>query len=228
MLARSLIGDGGGNMKREIAGGDLLAQGKRIATLTTVGAGTITAAMIAAGILRRTGPVGGFTDTFATAQEILTALAGNNYAPDTIKGLTFEFLYINGVAQAMTAAGAAGITLGTLVDVASSAIRRYLFTILNATPPSTQVAATTSANAILTLAVPVAMGTITPGQVVSGTGITAGSLVAGVTIGDATNRNNLSKITAVTMDQVGSGINAASSITFSPNVSIDGLYAGTA
>lgn len=228
MLARALVGDGGGNMERFAGPGDLNADGRRIATLTTVGAGTITAAMIAAGILRRTGPVGGVTDTTATAQQIITALAGNNYALSALQDLTFDFLYINGVAQAITFAAGAGVTLGTNVDVASSAVRRYLITVRNTTPAVTVVGDTAASSAIITLAVPQALGTITPGQVISGTGVTAGTRVAGLGIGDSTNRGSVDKIVTVTMDANSSGAATASSLSFLPNVLIEGLYAGTA
>jgi len=228
MLDRAVVAGPGNTANRVAGSGTLLASGKRIATLTTVGAGTITGAMIAAGVLRRTGPVGGFTDTFDTADNILLALAGNDYRANALQGVTFRFVYINGVAQAMTAAAGVGITLGTVVDTAASLVREYLLTINNSTPVSTQVCNTTNASGVVTLQTPVAAGTITPGQVVSGTGITAGSKVAGVTMGNATTKLDLDKITSITLDQVGASAQTGVSITFSPSITVDGLFAAAA
>lgn len=46
-------------------------------TLTTVGAGTLTAALLGGQIITRSGPTGAFADTFDTAALITAALSGN-------------------------------------------------------------------------------------------------------------------------------------------------------
>jgi hypothetical protein len=114
MLARPLGLDAG--ITRPFSDGDVMDSRDKIALLTTVGAGSITAAMISSSILSRTGPVGGFTDTVDTAQNIVNAFSGNTnsvisgvtfgnlFVPANVpqQGATWRWLYINGVAQALT------------------------------------------------------------------------------------------------------------------------------
>ena len=135
-IRNGLVATGG------VMSGDLMIGGESISAgaLTTVGAGTWLAAAIAAGIIRRTGPVGGYTDTTDTAANILTALAGNAQAADLAPGSSFRLLFINTVAFAFTFAAGAGVTVGTgTLDVAASLWREYLVTILNPTPCSAAV-----------------------------------------------------------------------------------------
>ena len=226
MLVAPVVGQGVSSA-RQAGPGDILGSGETIAALATAGAGTITAAMIAAGILNRTGPGGGYTDTTDTANAILLALAGNDPAMKIANGTTFRFIFRNTVAFAMTLAGGVGVLLGSSVNGTASLVREYLVSILNSTPAIILVANTTNANAIVTLQTPQPLGTITPGMLVVGTGITVGSRVAGVNIGDQTNRGGTDKIYTITLDQNGASVQTGVSLTFSPVVRFDGLREGT-
>lgn len=228
MLARGMV-TGGSVTGRQAGPGDVLASGESYATLTTAGAGTILGSMIAAGILHRTGPGGGYTDTTDTAENILRALAGNDYAVNVMPGTTFRFIFRNTVAFLMTFAAGLGVIAGTgTLNVTASLVREYLLEVLNSTPTFSTLCSTTGANAIVTLLTPAAMGSITPGQVVSGTGITAGSRVAGVTIGDSgTARGSVDKITAVTLDQNTASAQSSTNVTFSPCIRFNGLREST-
>lgn len=231
MLVRPRITDGG--MTREVLPGDVIAGGENIlaGSLTTVGAGTWTAAMIATGIIRRTGPVGGYTDTTDTASNIIKALAGNiganyqgnNPSPDVVPGSTFRMLFINTVAQALTWAAGEGVEAGTgTLTVAASLVREYLITVKNSTPRQALGCTNGAATPTVTFDTPQDMGTITPGMMVIGTNITAGSKVAGVTL------NGSGKISGVTLDQNVAGANATLvSLVFSPVVMFDGLRSST-
>jgi len=75
--------------------------------LTTVGAGTLLAALLSSGLLLRTGPTGAYADTIDTAAHIDTAF------PNLQVGDTFDVFYSNSVAFASTITVAAGITLQT-------------------------------------------------------------------------------------------------------------------
>lgn len=214
-------------------GGESLLAG----AIATVGAGTWTGAAIATGIINRTGPVGGYTDTTDSAQSILNALAGNSNGAEVVPGSTFRLLFVNTVAQAHTYAGGAGVQTGSgTVNTAASTWREYLFTVLNSTPSSVAQCNTTNASAVVTFVLPAGVValpynvsgnnplgvTITPGQTVSGTGITAGTTVLGVTQGQG-------GVTGVTLSANATATSAAGGVplTFTPTVKVDGLRSGT-
>lgn len=228
MLVRALMFNG--NMPQQTRPGDLIAGGESLTAgaLATAGAGTITAAMIATGIIRRTGPVGAYIDTTDTADNIIAALAGNNSAADVAPGTSFRMLFINTVAQAMTLAYGLGCEVGTgTVDVAASLVREYLVTIKNATRQVVLNCGTTNASKAVTFSFQAGtgqtvwpVGTVTPGMLMSGTGVTAGTKVAGVTYG-------VGGITGVTTDTNLTATNDPMALTFSPNIMFDGIRAGT-
>ena len=56
--------------------GDVIAAMPTAMALTTAGNGTVTAAMVAAGFIRRSGPSGAFTDTLPTSEQIAALLRG--------------------------------------------------------------------------------------------------------------------------------------------------------
>jgi hypothetical protein len=242
MLIRPVGYDGSG-LQRPILPGDLAAGGENILNggLATVGAGTWTAALIANGIIRRTGPVGGYTDTTDSAANIVAALAGNTPLADIVAGSSFRLLFINAVAQALTLAAGTGVVLGTgTTTVAASLWREYLFTILNPTPPVTLQATFGNASKVVTFVLPPNMLgfplgqaanpqgiTITPGMIVidntTAGNITATTKVVGITQGQ-------SGITGVTLDTNSGGASATlgDSLTFHPSILLDSLRSGTA
>lgn len=213
---------------RQVMPGDLIMGGENIlaGAITTAGDGTWTAAAIATGIIRRTGPVGAYTDTTDTATNIVAALAGNSQGADVVPGSTFRLIFQNTVAQALTFAAGTGVRSGTgTLTVAASLVREYLVTVLNSTPQQILNSSTTNASAVVTFnlapqqtALP--MGTVTPGMTVSGTGITAGTRVLGVTLG-------VGGITGVTLDANATATNSPVALTFLPTVQFDGIRSGT-
>lgn len=223
-----------GVISRKLMPGDLLAGGESISAgaLATVGAGTWTGALIATGIIRRTGPTAGYTDTTDTAANIIAALAGNAPSPDGMSGQTFRLRFLNTVAQAQTLAAGTGVVLGTgTLNVAASLWRDYLFTIVNASPPVTIPGTLVSASATVAFALPSGMlalpigpsplaDNITPGMGVNATsGVTAGTTVLGVTQGQG-------GITGIVMSATATA-SATIPLNFTPTVQIDSLGSGT-
>lgn len=235
MLVRPLGQRGNEVPAVALSPGDLLAGGENIlaGTIATAGAGTWTGAAIATGIIRRTGPGAGYTDTTDTAVNILAALAGN--APDNpvVPGTSFRMLFINTVAQAMTFAAGTGVVAGTgTLDCAASKTREYLFTVLNSTRQQTIQSNTTNVSPTVTFVLPPNMSAlpigpnvpnynITPGMLVTGTGISAGTYVTGVTQGQG-------GIIGVTLSANATATSAAGGValTFGPRVQIDALRGG--
>jgi hypothetical protein len=224
-MLRQAVGQGDATPAGRVNPGDILGLGETISALTTVGAGTWTGAMIASGNIRRTGPVGGYTDTTDTAQAILNALAGNGPAAQVAVGTTFRMLFQNTVAQALTFAAGRGVVAGVgTLTVAASLVREYLWTVLNSTTEVAINSATTNASPTVTFNSGVALGVVTPGMEVSGTGITAGTTVIGITQGIV---NNQSLITGVTLSANATATTNPVSLTFSPVIKIDGLRSAT-
>lgn len=232
-----------GDIARPFSLGDVMDTQEQFTALTTVGAGTILAAMIAGGALKRTGPVAGFVDTFDTANNIINALSGNaaslstqasqNFNPSFQSvtfgttyvqpgqpqpGASFRWLYLNTVAFAMTAAAPAnaGIILGTNPSVAASLVRQYLFQIQNGSPSQLVNGNLTNASAVVTGLNLSQTNVITPGMSVYGTSVGASAKVQSVQAG-----------VGFTTDVVATGT-VLSALTLTPTITITGLFSATA
>ncbi len=97
----------------------------RVATaLTTVGAGTITAAGIAGGVTTRGGAQSAtaFSDTTDTAANIIAAL------PNANVGQSFEWVYRNNTDGAATITGDTGVTVSGITVVPKNTWARFLVT----------------------------------------------------------------------------------------------------
>lgn len=213
MFAKFFTRDSG--MMRPILPGDILgaAEGAGSA-LTTVGAGTLTAAILATNIITRTGPTAGYTDTTDSAANIIAALAGNNQG-SLQTGDTFRLKYINTVAFAMTLAAGTGVTLGINPNVNASSVKEYLIRVTNPTPTATVVGNIDGTTAVITGLDLGETSLLSVGQLVTGTGIPAATTIIGIVPG-----------TSITLsaNTTAAGNNIA--ITSSPTVSITSLGQG--
>lgn len=97
---------------------------KVVTALTTVGAGTITAAGIAGGVTARGGSQSAtpFTDTTATADLIIAA------QPNVRIGQAWEYTYFNKTNAAATLTGGAGTTVSVITVIPANGAARYLVT----------------------------------------------------------------------------------------------------
>jgi len=215
MLAKPVVYQGG--FQRKMLPGDVMSGGETLANsaLTTAGAGTITAAILASGYCVRTGPVGGYTDTTATATDLITALTNGPDAPSP--GDTFKFRHINTVAQAMTLAGGTGCTLGTVpaTTLAASGWKEYLVTLTNTTPATTCAVNFTTGTKIITGMSLAQTSAISVGQLVTGTSVGASSVVTSIQPGTGCN---------VSVNATGTVVGGA--VTFAPTYRIDALTMG--
>ena len=231
-----ITGQKGGPLEEFVAPGDVLGLGESLlgSPLTTVGAGVWTGALIGSGLIYRTGPVGGYTDTTDTAVNILAALTGSNPNAQVIPGTSWRMRFVNTVAQALTFAAGTGVVsgLGTL-NVAASLWRDYLWTVLQSGQAVTLQSNTTNASAAVTFVLPSGVSSflmgvsplalnIMPGQTVSGTGVTAGTTVLSVNQGQG-------GITGVTLSANATATSVAGGVplTFGPTIRIDTLGSGT-
>lgn len=177
----------------------------------TAGAATLTPAQIMSGVLNRTGPGAGFTDTWPSADEIIAAMENPQV------GDSWLLMYRNGVAQAMTFAAGTGIVagIGTL-NCAASSTKWYLHTLLSTKRTAVLVVSTTNANAVLTNVPNSQIKNVMPGMGATGTGIGAGAVVLGVKEGaDGVGTITLSANSTATADNI--------AVTFFPRVQLDAL-----
>lgn len=95
-----------------------------ITALSTVGAGTVTAAGIVGGVTARGGAQSAtaFTDTTDTAALIIAAM------PNASIGASFEWVYRNNTDGAATLAGGVGVTVSGMTIVPKNSWVRYLVT----------------------------------------------------------------------------------------------------
>jgi hypothetical protein len=94
--------------------------------LTTVGAGSITGALVADALVLRGGAqVGAFTDTSVTGTAMAAAL------PNIQIGTSFLWTYQNNTAYVATLAGGVGVTLASTIGASGSATFLVTYTALN-------------------------------------------------------------------------------------------------
>jgi hypothetical protein len=222
MILKPVVYDGG--LQRQVFTGDVVGGAETLQTLSTAGAGTLTAALLTGGIINRTGPTGPFTDTTDTAANIIsTLIAGYNYGNSANiglssgvavqPGLTFRLRYINTVAFAMTLAAGTGVTITALGNVSASSVKEYLLTITNGTPAQTFAVSQTNGSAVLTGLTQAQTSQLSIGQLVTGSGV-SGNII-GITQGQS-----------VTLSANASSTLTSNNVTFSPTVAIQGLGQG--
>lgn len=150
-----------------------------ITAISTVGAGSLTAAAIVGGIVTRSGSQSNtaFTDTSVAASAIIAAM------PDADVGEVFLWRYVNNTDATATLAGGTGVTLSATVAANSTATfavkytaaDTVVFTILGKTPPST-----TSGTFVCNQATPV---TVTDSNVTANSAIVVTLKTVGGTVG---------------------------------------------
>ncbi len=103
-----------------------------VGSLTTVGNGTITAALLLGLIVSRGGSqAGAFTDTTDTAANIISAFGGN--------AGTVRVRIINNTADTQTIAGGTGVTIVGTATLATNTFRDFLITMAGSTVTLTNI-----------------------------------------------------------------------------------------
>ena len=207
--------------------GDVIAAMPTAMALTTAGNGTITAAMVAAGFIRRSGPSGAFTDTLPTSEQIAALLRGFGLQAEWVSGLGLPLRIYNSVAQALTLAVPAneGISLstsifGTSTAVAASKWRDYFVELVSAPVPTlVATGATTNGSKKLLLAAEQPAGSVVTNMSVYGTGVGASAKVTHVIYGT-------SGIKEVWVDTNSTADGTDIVLTFKPTVVVHSLGAG--
>lgn len=92
--------------------------------LTTVGAGTITAAGLAGGVTLRSGATTAFSDTTDIADSIIAAA----FSSVAAIGSSFTYTYVNNTVAAATIGGGTGVTVSGVTVVPANSWAEYLVT----------------------------------------------------------------------------------------------------
>lgn len=209
MMNRAQI-DAGANYIRPAGAGDVVMDQTQVVAIATAGNGVWTAAAMAAGIIDRSGPGAGYSDTPDTGDNILAAM------PFLSAGDSFEFMVRNTVAFANTVAAASGVALsGANTAIAASKVRKYLMTAI--APKATQIignCATTNASPTVTGLTAAQVANLMPGMNVAGTGIPASTTLIAVN----------SSLGTVTLSANATATNNPVALTFTPNFTLKGLW----
>lgn len=157
------LGSGGGGADTPLAN----------TAITTVGAGTLTAAALAGGVITRTGPVAAYTDTTATAALIVAAI------PNAFVGQSWVLRIKNGTNFTQTLAAGSGVTFSGSVVVPPSSVAEYLVTLTSLSAVSMLHLSTTlltnNTPESITVLSTVGAGTITAAGIVGGVTSRTGS-----------------------------------------------------
>lgn len=190
-----------------------------VRTLTTAGAGALTADHLAGGFLRRSGPAAPYADTLPSAESLRAILAGASDAGKLLPGNSFKWIYSKGVAFAMTITRGAGWILGSNVDLNSAATgaREYLVQCLNATPAQVYLLSTTNANAVITGFTADQMKTLSVGMCIEHANFATGTRIISMDFANNT----------VTASANASATTANTAITFSPVFQLEGLFSSS-
>lgn len=108
-------------------GGGFGIGGAANTNITTVGAGTLTAASLIGGVITRSGPTASYTDTTATAAQLAAAV------PEFTAGMSWTVVIKNTVAFAETLTGGTGVTLSGQTIVPPLSVGTFLVTLSSAT-----------------------------------------------------------------------------------------------
>lgn len=149
-------------------------------SITTVGAGTLTAAAIIGGGISRSGPVANFTDTTDTAANIVAAI------PAAFVGQSFYVKIKNLTAFTQTISGGSNVTVSGAIVVPPNSIAEYLVTL-------TSLSAVTFLHVYTTL-----ISNLSPLINTSLTTVGAGVITAAGIVGTVTVRSGAQSATAFT------------------------------
>jgi hypothetical protein len=109
-----------------------------VATNSTVGNSTLTAAQMVTGNIKRSGSTAAYTDTTDTAANIIASI------PNAVTGVGYELTIANTVGFVDTIAAGTGVTLSGTTAIAASASRKYVVTITNVSTPAVTITGVSS------------------------------------------------------------------------------------
>lgn len=192
-----------GSLQDMLNPGDAFLLGEVPVSLATVGAATMTADQMLAGVIYRSGSTAIFTDTGATSTNIYNSLIGNAGGIDLLPGMGFKLRINNLTAFIQTTTfnvglgytGGLGIGGGNSIAIAANSWRDYYLMFNSTQPPMSALISTTNGSNIALFVLPVGQNglsygnatsgniNIQPGAKVGATGFATNTIVTGVLTG---------------------------------------------
>lgn len=219
-LSAPMIWDGA--MARPLQIGDIPVQNETQAQAIANAAGvTWTAAQALTTLQFRSGAAG-VSDTTPDSASWISAMLNNAYlaagalSPNSVQsGTTYRLRVVSTNSGILTIVAGTGVTLAGVTTIAATSFRDYLVTVLNGTAQQVYAVTTTNASAVVTGMSAAQTQNITPGMLVSGTGIQAGSTVLSVQPG-----------VGVTLSLAATATGSLVAVTFNPRIEFRGIGTG--
>lgn len=216
-LVQNMVMDNGA--QRPLFQGDLAATGESTANAIANAAGvTWTGAQASQRLLLRSGAAG-VSDTTPDSNTWLAALINGYLGSGPLSplgvqmGAAYRFCIVNTNTGTLTIVAGTGVTLAGSTTIATVNTREYLVTILNGTPQQVFAATTTNASAVVTGMTAAQTSLITPGMLVTGTGIPALATVLSVQPG-----------VGFTLSANATATGSLVALTFNPRIELRGLF----
>ena len=179
-------------------------------SITTAGAGTLTAAALVGGQIARTGPTAAYSDTTDTASNIVTALGGFT------AGETFLARLKNSTKYTQTLLGGTGVTISGNALVPGFGIANYFGTVGGTAAAPTVVFTHINSSAVYL------QGEVTNPQVTALTTVGAGAITAAGIVSGITVRGGTQ--TAVFTDTVDTAANIIAAMTAPQTINASFYY----
>jgi hypothetical protein len=206
MKARGRVDYGANDVRGQSPGESFLDQIVPEANVTA-GDSTLTVSSILSGLILRSGAGAGFADTLPTVDQLLAA------APNLSVGDSFLLSIQNNSGYTDTLTTNTGWTLAGTTTVVTVNTRDYLVSITSARRASIGVGSSTNGSPILTALSDDACKAVSPGMLVTGTGVPASTTVVSVNADTNT----------ITMSANATATNANIAFTFNPTATIRGI-----
>lgn len=211
-----------GAMARPLQIGDVIAANESQAQAIANAAGvTWTAANALTTLLFRSGAAA-VSDTTPDASSWINAMLNNAYlaagslTPNSVQqGVTYRLRVVSTNSGLLTIVAGTGVTLAGTTTIAATSFRDYLVTVLNGTAQQLYAANTTNASAVVTGLTQAQTQNLTPGMLVSGTGITGGTTILSVQYG-----------VGITLSANATATGSLVALTFSPRIEFRGIATG--
>lgn len=182
MSLMKFTGNADNGLTRPALPGDLVCNQEIFQSLSAVGTSTITGALMATGLLQRTGLAANATDTFDTAGNIVAALSGVAGA-GIQAGTTFRLKILNTSAftESLAAQANSGVTYSGNASIGTNASRELLVTIVNGTPGQLYTGTVTNGSNVITGLTATQLNSLSLGMLVSGAAIPSGATITAIT-----------------------------------------------
>jgi hypothetical protein len=218
-LVSNVVFDGA--QQRSMSPGDVLNSAESQQALANAAGQTLTVAQVLTSLLTRSGAVT-VSDTTPDSASWISAMLQGAYVgggastPLGVQpGTSYRLRILNNNTGTLTLVAGTGVTLAGTTTILTVNFRDYLITVLNGTPQQIFAASTTNASAVVTGMSAAQTQAISPGMLVTGTGIPAAATVLSVQPG-----------VGFTLSANATATGSLVALTFLPRIEVRGIGTG--